>query len=33
MAGYDPLYGSEFENFTKWAVRENIKIKFSDDLC
>jgi hypothetical protein len=32
MAGYDPLYGTEFENFTKWAIRENIKIKFSDDI-
>ena len=32
MAGYDPLYGTEFENFTKWAIRENIKIKFSDSI-
>lgn len=30
MAGYDPLYGSEFENYEKWAIRENISMKFSD---
>lgn len=32
MAGYDPLYGSEFEDFIKWATRKNIQINFSENL-
>lgn len=33
ICGYDPLYGSEYEDFTKSALRKNIQIKFSEDIC